>query len=296
MLSCPPESFSFYFAGSASAGSSPLVFDSPHSWRHWPAEGVQPVAPPEALATGWDAWIDELWAIAAQGRAPVLAARFHRAFVDANRARDDIDPAQLLGIWPDPLRPSDACLRGMGLIRQFALPEVPMYRSPLPVQEVRARIAGYYDPYHQTLERLIGAAHAAFGLSVHIDCHSMKSVGNRMNIDAGQSRPDMVVSDLEGQACDPFLLRWVVTHLRGLGYQVQVNHPYRGAELVRRHGRPAQGRHSLQIEINRALYMDEARLERHAGFDRLADHLSTLVSALDDGLRATLYPTQEKNA
>lgn len=286
----------FYLVGDAPPGDSPLVFDSPHSWREWPAGGTPTEAPPEALATGWDAWIDELWANAAGGRAPVLAARFHRAFIDANRARDDIDPAQLEGPWPEPLRPSDACRRGMGLIRQLALPEVPMYRGPLPVAEVRERIASYYDPYHQALEGLVNAAHAAFGLSVHIDCHSMKSVGNQMNIDAGQGRPDMVVSDLDGQTCDPFLLRWVATHLRGLGYRVQVNHPYRGAELVRRHGRPAQGRHSLQIEINRALYMDEARLERHAGFDRLASDLSTLVAALDDGLRVNLYPSQEKTA
>jgi N-formylglutamate deformylase len=103
----------------------------------------------------------------------------------------------------------------------------------------------------------------------------------------------MVVSDMAGRTSDPFLLRWVVQHLRSLGYRVQANHPYQGAELVRRHGRPAQGRHSLQIEINRALYMDEARFERHDGFERLARDLGTLVAALDDGLRLTLYPPKE---
>ncbi len=243
--------------------------------------------------TGWDAWVDELWATAAQGRAPVLAARFQRAFIDANRARDDIDASLLASPWPEPLAPSAACGRGMGLIRRLVLPGVPLYAQPLPVDEVRARITDYYDPYHQALEGLISAAHAAFGLCVHIDCHSMKSVGNGMNVDAGKARPDMVVSNLAGQTSDPFLLRWVVQHLSSLGYRVQANHPYQGAELVRRHGRPALGRHSLQIEINRALYMNEARFERHDGFERLARDLGTLVAALDDGLRLTLYPPKE---
>lgn len=276
--------------GEAGPGASPLVFDSPHSWGEWPEGGTPTQAPPEALASTWDAWIDELWGAASRGRAPVLAARFHRSFIDANRARDDIDADLLDGTWPEPLNPGAACLRGMGLIRRLALPDVPMYAAPLPLAEVQGRIADYYDPYHQALSDLIEAAHARFGLSVHVDCHSMKSVGNRMNVDAGQARPDMVVSDRMGQACDPFLLRWAVSLLRGLGYRVQVNHPYQGAELVRRHGRPDRGRSSLQIEINRALYMDEKRLARHEGFDRLARDLSVFVEQLDTGLRAVLYP------
>lgn len=280
-------------AGEGAHGASPLVFDSPHSWGQWPEGGTPTQAPAHALATTWDAWIDELWATAAQGRAPVLAARFHRSFIDANRARDDIDAGLLDGPWPEPLSPGAACLRGMGLIRRLALPDVPMYAAPLPVAEVRARITDYYDPYHQTLADLIEAAHANFGLSVHIDCHSMKSVGNGMNVDAGQARPDMVVSNLAGRTSEAFLLRWVVQHLRSLGYRVQANHPYQGAELVRRHGRPAEGRHSLQIEINRAVYMNEARLERHDGFERLARDLGTLVATLDEGLRLSLYPPKE---
>ncbi len=281
----------FYFAGAGRAGASPLVFDSPHSWRDWPTGGTPLAAPKNALDTSWDAWIDELWATASRGRVPVLAAGFHRSFIDANRARDDIDVELLDGPWPGDLHPSSACQRGMGLIRRLVLPGVPVYATRLPVAEVQARITRYYDPYHTQLASLIDAAHAAFGVSCHIDCHSMKSVGNSMNIDVGQDRPDMVVSDLEGQASDPFLLRWVATTLRSLGYRVQVNHPYRGAEIVRRHGQPAAGRHSIQIEIKRSLYMDEARVERHAGFDRLARDLGVLVDALDAGLRAELYPS-----
>ena len=273
------------WVGAARAGASPLVFDSPHSWRDWPEDGPPVKVAREALWTGWDAWIDTLWAEAADGRAPVLAARFQRAYIDANRSRDDIDPGQLDGPWPEALNPSATCRRGMGLIRQLALPGQPLYDAPLSVAEVRSRIERYYDPYHSALEGLIDAAVAGFGESLHIDCHSMKSVGNGMNVDAGQARPDMVVSNREGQTCDAWLLRWVVGHLRMQGYRVQANHPYRGAELVRRHGQPERGRHSLQIEINRALYMDEARFERHAGYDRLRSDLGHLVRSLDEGLR-----------
>lgn len=282
----------FSLVGPGRAGQSPLVFDSPHSWRDWPAQGPALAASEQALRTGCDAWIDELWARAARGQAPVLAAGFHRAYIDANRARDDIDPALLAGPWPEPVHASSACQRGMGLIRRLALPGVPLYDQPLTVEDVRARIERCYDPYHQALTELIDAAHGAFGLSCHIDCHSMKSMGNAMNIDHGKPRPDIVVSDLNGQACDPFLLRWITTELLALGYRVQVNHPYAGAELVRRHGRPAQGRHSVQIEINRALYMDEARFEKHEGFERLGRDLEQFVSRLDQGLRLALYPSR----
>lgn len=279
-----------YLAGAGRCGDSPLVFDSPHSWRHWPDGGTRPVVTQAALDTGWDAWVDELWARAVQGAAPVLAARFHRAFLDANRARDDIDTQLLEEQWPEVARPSAACRRGMGLVRRLALPGMPIYDCLLPVAEVQARIARYYDPYHAALERLVDAAHARFGVCCHIDCHSMKSRGNAMNADDGQSRPDMVVSDLLGQGADPFLVRWIASGLQSLGYRVQVNHPYAGNELVRRHGQPHRGRHSVQIEINRALYMDEARFERHAGFDRLAADLARLVEQLDQGLRMALVP------
>lgn len=279
----------FHHLGASGATvPSPLVLDSPHSWRSWPADAMPTLAPPEVLDTSWDAFVDELWAHAADGQAPVLAARFHRAFIDANRARDDIDPALLAQPWPGLLRPSARSAVGMGLIRRFALPGVPMYAAPLEVDDIQARIQGLYDPYHAELDRCIQAAWHRFGIACHIDCHSMKSVGNAMNVDGGQPRPDMVVSDLSGESCAPALTDWLAGTLRTLGYRVQVNHPYRGDELIRRHGLPAQGRHSVQIEIKRGLYMDETRCLKHAGFDRLAADLRTLVQRLLQDLASGL--------
>lgn len=279
--------------------ASPLVFDSPHSWRLWPADGSATAVTQAQLDTSWDAWVDELWAEAIGGAAPLLAARFHRAYIDANRARDDIDTTMLSEPWPGPVAPAATSRRGMGLIRREVLPGVPMYRGQLAVADVRARLQHCYDPYHARLARLVERAHAAHGFSVHIDCHSMKSVGNAMNEDHGAPRPDMVVSDFEGRTADGQLVQWVVQALRGLGYSVGVNQPYRGGELVRRHGRPATGRHSLQIEIKRALYMDEARFERHAGFRHLARDLGRVVrqlrTMLDRELGARLRVPQFPN-
>ena len=161
---------------------SPLLFDAPHSWPDWPADATPTRVPSEVLHTSWDAWVDELWSTAGQAHIPVLAAQFHRAYIDANRARDDIDPEMLASPWPTPVRPSAACQRGMGLVRRYALPGVAMYAAPLTVADVGARLSRYYDPYHSCLEGLINAAQDSFGVSCHIDCHSMKSVGNAMNI------------------------------------------------------------------------------------------------------------------
>lgn len=280
----------FALSGQPHTAEAPLVFDSPHSWRSWPAGGTRSAAPDIALMSGWDAYVDELWAEALEGRAPLLAACFHRCYIDANRARNDIDTALLATPWPEPVDLSPAGQRGMGLIRRFALPGVPMYEEPLTVDDVMGRITRCYDPYHAQLAALVDAVHARFGMCVHIDCHSMKSKGNAMNEDSGAARPDMVVSDLEGQSADPFLVRWVAASLGSLSYRVQVNHPYRGGELVRRHGRPASGRHSIQIEINRALYMDEQRFVRHGGYGRLVRDLGRFIEQLCNGLTADLVP------
>jgi N-formylglutamate deformylase len=271
------------------AGATPLVFDSPHSHAEWPSD-IRTIAPPEAIASSCDMFVDELWSQATAGEVPLLAAGFHRAYIDANRPRDDIDATLLDSPWPGPAHPRSTSERGMGLIRRLALPGVPMYDRPLSLADVQGRIASCYDPYHAELDRLVSAAVARFGLAVHINCHSMKSVGNAMNVDDGSSRPDMVVSDLDGTSAPEMLVRWIVGCLRGQGYRVLVNHPYQGGEIVRRHARPRERRYSVQIEINRALYMDERRFEKHAGFGRLADDLSILVRQLRCGLESPSAP------
>ena len=135
--SSPPN---FYvLAPDAGTSKFPVVVDSPHSWGAWP-DDVQTIASAEDLATSWDAFVDELWLTAVQFKAPLLAAKFHRAYLDANRARDDIDPSLLAETWPEPLRPTDKTQKGFGLIRKLILPGKPIYAAPLCISEVRQRI------------------------------------------------------------------------------------------------------------------------------------------------------------
>jgi N-formylglutamate deformylase len=257
----------------------PLVVDSPHSGLHH--DEILPMsATPDELLSGWDAYVDELFGHAPQVGGTLLHARFPRWLVDANRARDDLDPDLLEGQMPYPLRPSDKARRGMGVLRRLALPGVPVYACKLPAVFAEQLLQRYYDPYHAAVAGLLDARHARFGAVWHIDGHSMKSRGNAMNIDNGNVRPDFVVSNRDGETCSAAFIEVVAGSLRGLGYKVSVNWPYKGAELVQAYSDPARGRHSLQIEINRALYLDEARFARHAGFATLRGHLDQMLEAV----------------
>lgn len=279
---------SFEVHTEAASAGSPLVFDSPHSWPHWPVDAPPTVCSAEALRTSCDAWVDEIWREAIGIGAPLLCAQFHRAYIDVNRARDDIDPSMLAEPWPGALNPSGKSRRGFGLIRRLALPDAPMYDRPLALADIEHRLRHCYDPYHAKLASLINAVHEQHGVVLHINCHSMKSVGNAMNDDVGQVRPDIVVSDLNGRCASPLLTQWIAATLGAMGYRVGVNDPYQGAELIRRHGVPSEGRHSVQIELNRALYMDEAAFVKTAGYSRLVGDLRLLVGELAQSLATSL--------
>lgn len=263
-----------------------VVVDSPHSGMDWP-DDFMPEATREAILTTWDAFVDRLWSGAPAHGAALLSARFPRAYIDANRAADDIDPELLDGPWPTPLRTSGYTSRGMGLIRRLALPGQPMYRTGLSPAAVQARLDRYYHPYRSALRALIDERHAMFRTVVHVNAHSMKSRGNAMNVDNGATRPDVVVSDRHGTTADPALTQWVAGWFRARGLTTQVNTPYQGGDLVASFGAPASGRHSVQIELNRALYMHETTFEPSAGFDTLRDTLTAFVAALGRHVHAT---------
>jgi N-formylglutamate deformylase len=267
------------------AGAIPLLVDSPHSGTDYP-DDFRPAAPRELLAQAEDSHVDRLAASAPRHGATFLAARFPRSYIDVNRALDDIDPALLDGTWPTPLNPGEKTDLGIGLIRKVATPGVPVYDRRLPVAEVQARIDRFYRPYHDALAAELDRLHAAFGEVVYIDWHSMKSVGNSATPDPGRRRPDVVLGDRRGTACAGALTDLVAAAFRSRGYSVAVNDPYQGARLVILHGRPAEGRHALQVELNRALYMDEATREPHDGFGRLAEAVDGAIAEAAAWVRA----------
>ncbi len=257
----------------------PLVFDSPHSGRECPDDFDSSV-PLDILRTSEDAYVDELFTGAVDCGATLLAALFPRYYIDPNRAADDIDAALFDEPWPTPLNPSDKTEWGMGLVRRYLLKGVKLYDRPLTVPEVMRRIEDFYDPYHTALGGIIDDFHGSHGESWHVNCHSMKPVGNPMNVDNGVSRPDFVISDREGETSDREFLDLIVDTLQRNGYGVAVNYPYKGAEIVRRHSSPDRSRHSVQIEINRGLYLNSDTYEKTEGFGTLKKDLDGLSQVL----------------
>ena len=263
-------------APQAGAIAAPVLLDSPHSGFDWPAD-FQPAAPRAAILTSCDLFVDELWSDAPHAGATLLAATFPRAYIDTNRAETDLDPALLDAPWPGPLAPTDYSRRGMGLIRRLALPGIPMETRPLSVAAVALRITHHYRPYRAALATAIETIHARHQVAYHLNLHSMKSRGNEMNVDGGAPRPDVVVSDRLGTTANPAITNWLAQRFRAAGLSVQINDPYRGGDLVGTFGQPARGRHSVQIELNRALYLDEAVGARSPNFNALRATLAALT-------------------
>ena len=262
----------------------PLVFDSPHSGEIYPADfDHRPARNVVRLAE--DTHVGRLWSHVTMLGATLIEAEFPRAYIDPNRGAADIDPALLADPWHEPLSPSRKTLQGIGLVWRVVSGGVSLYSRKLSAAELRTRMERYYIPYHAELAAILDARHRAFGAAWHVDCHSMPAVGDVYADDPGRERRDFVIGDRDGTTCEPSFTRAIADTLAGLGYSVAVNDPYKGVEIVRRHGRPHERRHSVQIEIKRTLYMREGTLEPHAGYALLERNLRVLAAALADYVR-----------
>jgi N-formylglutamate amidohydrolase len=257
------------------AAPTPLVVDSPHSGRLYPADFAY-ACPQFMLRQTEDSFVDELIAGAADAGATLITAEFPRSYIDVNRAENDIDPAVLAAAWPEPLAPSERTLQGLGLVRRLCRTGVPVYREPLAVAEVQSRIAHCYRPYHAAIEKALTARHSDFGIAYLLDCHSMPNRFER----GDRPHADFVLGDRDGTSCDPAFTRRVRDLLHDLGYSVALNNPFKGMEIVRRYGDPRAGRYALQVEINRKLYMNEDTLEKHEGFIKLQRNLTPFFEML----------------
>lgn len=275
-----PLSYHYFQPGPPTARPVPLVLDSPHSGTEYPPD-FRPSISPGALRTAEDTWVADLWAGAQDHGVPLLAARFPRSYIDANRGPEEIDPLLLEAPWPEPLPDSPKVRLGKGLIWRMMDDGTPLYDRKLSLDEVRHRLDACWRPYHAALRAMVDAAQAACGQVWHINCHSMPSVAAKYATDKpGLVHPDFVLGDRDGATAAPAFREAVAAFLRGRGYSVSVNDPYKGVEIVRRCGAPADGRHSLQVEINRKLYMDELSLRPHEGFNTLRDDLTDLAGEL----------------
>ncbi len=262
----------------------PLLFDSPHS-GHWYPSDFQFAVSAAQLRRTEDAHVDRLFGMASAHGASLIAARFPRAYVDCNRRRDDIDVDLLASPWPSdhPLQPAPSAKSklGKGLVWRLLDDGTPIYRRALGPQEIERRIMHFYDPYRTELARKAEELHERFGAYWHVNCHSMPSVAEAFATEQpGLAHADIVVGDRDGTtAAEPFVAL-IEHHFAARGYSVARNHPYKGADIVASLGRPERGTHSVQLELNRKLYMDESTLEVHVGFERLRADIDALIQKL----------------
>ena len=258
----------------------PLVLDSPHSGNDFPDDFGAAVSR-EALREGEDCYVDELYAAGPEMGVPLLAALWPRTYLDPNRNAGDIDLDLIDGDWPGEYRPSGKAKIGKSLIWRTLEDGRPIYAGRLSTGAILHRIEGFHVPYHREMQRLLNETHAEFGRVYHINCHSMRAVAGKQSEDGGgKARADFVLGDRDGTTCAPAFTEFVRRTLAGMGYDVKVNDPYKGVELVRAYSDPQAGRHSLQIEINKRLYMDEKTLQKSAGFGKLQADLESLLKEI----------------
>ncbi|MBR0656598.1 N-formylglutamate amidohydrolase [Plastoroseomonas arctica] len=255
----------------------PLIFASPHSGREYPPALLAAARlDAHGLRRSEDSFVEELFGAAPGEGAPLLAARFPRVWCDVNREPWELDPTMFDG--PLPHWVNSASVRvgaGLGTIARVVANGEAVYRRKLRFAEAEERVRAAWQPYHAALSDLIAATRARFGASLLIDCHSMPAHPAH-----GAAAPDIVLGDAHGTACAPRATRLLEELLSDLGYRVRRNDPYAGGYVTRHYGRPREGQHALQIEVARSLYMDEALIERNAGFPRLRRDLGAVIAAL----------------
>ena len=257
--------------------TAPLVFVSAHSGHSYPPEFLRSARLGAlALRRSEDSFVDELFAAAPALGAPLLAARFPRAFCDANREKWELDPAMFddpLPLWVNTTSPRVGA--GLGTIARVVGAGEAIYRRKLSFAEAQQRMETLWQPFHDALQELIRATRVRFGGCIVIDCHSMPA-GSQ----TGRPVADMVLGDAHATACKPGVTRATEQILRGLGYDVRRNDPYAGGYITRQYGRPREGVHALQIELSRHLYMDEAQIARLPRFGRAAADMTALIERL----------------
>lgn len=259
----------------------PLVVASPHSGADYPEEFLAAARlDPLTLRRSEDSFVDEIFSAAPELGAPLIAARFPRAYLDANREAWELDPTMFADLLPSFVNVRSPRVRmGLGTIARVVASGEEIYARKLRFAEARARVEGLYYPYHHTLRHLVDETAAAFGGCLLIDCHSMPSAASALG---GQDGADIVLGDCHGAASAPHLVEAARAFLAQRNFAVGLNAPYAGGFTTSHYGNPRRGRHALQIEINRSLYMDERSYRRKPGFDRLVAEMTALVAHLGE--------------
>ncbi|MEJ2118182.1 MAG: N-formylglutamate amidohydrolase [Alphaproteobacteria bacterium] len=269
--------------------ATPFIFNSPHSGRTYPAAFLHASRLSGlSLRRTEDAYVDLLLEGVVNLCGTLMHAHFPRAYLDLNREPYELDPALFSGRLPDYANThSLRVIGGLGTIARVVNEQEEIYRCQLPVSAALERIERLYKPYHETLKGLLDKARQQFGFAVLIDFHSMPSYqGDRGNT----QKADFVLGDRFGTSCPREMVRAVERDISGLGYKVTLNKPYAGGYITEQYGTPNKGMHALQIEINRALYMDEETLVLRRDFRNVRAHVTQIAERVIEELPELLMP------
>lgn len=259
--------------------SGPVIFAAPHSGRGYSAAFLaQTVLGLPLIRSSEDAFVDQLFASAALHGLPLLAAKVPRAFVDLNRAPDELDPGVIEGISRAPHNPRVSS--GLGVIPRVVAGGRAIYRGKLPLAEVEDRIRRYWHPYHRALRDLMEGTHSRFGQAILIDCHSMPHEAIDSHTRPGTPHPEIVLGDRFGAAAGRAVVDQIEAAFHSAGFRVARNTPFAGAFIAQSYGRPSAGRHVVQIEIDRGLYMDEGSITPLPEFDRFRQRIAGVVAQI----------------
>jgi len=255
------------------------VFSSPHSGSEYPADFLaRSSLSPLVLRSSEDAFVDELFATAPDAGAPLLAARVPRACIDLNRACDDLDPALIAGASRRYVNARIAA--GLGVIPRVVGEGRPIMQGKMTLAEAERRIRENWHPYHERLRGLLAEARADFGLAILIDCHSMPHDALNAAPAIWGRRPNVILGDRFGAACERWLTDAAMDLLAAEGFIVARNALFAGGYITQTYGQPGRGVQALQIEIDRALYLEEVRVERRPEFDDVAARIGRVVTGI----------------
>jgi N-formylglutamate deformylase len=274
-MNAPPP----YRLTEPTSAAGPAVFSSPHLGRAYPESFIRRARlGATELRASEDAFVDRLFGCAPSHGAPLIAATAPRAYVDLNRAPDELDPAVIEGVRATGLNPRVAA--GLGVIPRVVAEGAAIYVGKIPRAEAAERIARCHAPYHEALAGLMRRARARWGAAVLYDCHSMPTDALKAAPRVRGRRPEVVLGDRFGSAAAEWAVAEAQAAFEAAGFAVARNTPFAGGYITQRYGRPAQGFHAIQIEIDRGLYLDEARIEPGPGFAALQAALHDVVARL----------------
>ncbi len=256
-----------------------VVFASPHSGRDYPRSFLDRAEIDEkVIRSSEDAFVDRLFEAAPRHGAPLIAAGAPRAYVDLNRAPEELDPALIERVRRVAHNPRIAS--GLGVIPRVVANGRPIYRGKLRLEEAHHRLTGYWRPYHDALQTLLDQSHAGFGEAILIDCHSMPHEALENVGPAGAPRPEIVLGDRFGASAAAAVVDRIEAAFSAAGFRVARNMPFAGAYICQHYGRPSRRQHCVQVEIDRSVYMDEARIEPHGGFDTVKGLLDGVIAEI----------------